>query len=61
VNTKARARLINLMSRMNQKLEPAGNTRVYFFSIYSKPLILVKVLQGVSARFRPKNKGAAKK
>jgi general secretion pathway protein D len=44
---KARQRLINLITRMDQELESSGNTRVIFLN-YAKAEDLVKVLQGVS-------------
>lgn len=47
-DSKARARLINLIERMDQELETSGNTRVIFVN-YAKATDLVKVLQGVSA------------
>ncbi|MFC3094102.1 type II secretion system secretin GspD [Alteromonas sediminis] len=47
-DTKSRARLINLIERMDQELETSGNTRVIFLN-YAKAEDLVKVLQGVSA------------
>lgn len=44
---KARARLVNLIERMDQELESSGNTRVIFLN-YAKAKDLVTVLQGVS-------------
>ena len=58
-DTKARARLINLIKRMDQELETSGNTRVIFLN-YSKAEDLVKVLQGVSASIQAEEQGAAK-
>lgn len=58
-DTKARARLINLIERMDQELETSGNTRVIFLN-YSKATELVKVLQGVSASIQAEEQGAAK-
>jgi general secretion pathway protein D len=58
-DTKARARLINLIERMDQELETSGNTRVIFLN-YSKAADLVKVLQGVSASIQAEEQGAAK-
>lgn len=45
---KARQRIVNLITRMDQELETSGNTRVIFLN-YAKAEDLVKVLQGVSA------------
>jgi general secretion pathway protein D len=58
-DTKARARLINLVQRMDQELQTSGNTRVIFLN-YSKAADLVKVLQGVSASIQAEEQGAAK-
>ncbi|WP_407669396.1 type II secretion system secretin GspD [Paraglaciecola hydrolytica] len=58
-DTKARARLVNLIKRMDQELETSGNTRVIFLN-YSKAADLVKVLQGVSASIQAEEQGAAK-
>jgi general secretion pathway protein D len=58
-DTKGRARLINLIERMDQELETSGNTRVIFLN-YSKAADLVKVLQGVSASIQAEEQGAAK-
>ncbi|MDP5030416.1 MAG: type II secretion system secretin GspD [Paraglaciecola sp.] len=58
-DTKARARLVNLIERMDQELETSGNTRVIFLN-YSKAEDLVKVLQGVSASIQAEEQGAAK-
>ena len=58
-DSKARARLVNLIQRMDQELETSGNTRVIFLN-YSKAEDLVKVLQGVSASIQAEEQGAAK-
>ncbi|WP_340678377.1 type II secretion system secretin GspD [Paraglaciecola sp.] len=58
-DTKARARLINLVERMDQELQTSGNTRVIFLN-YSKAEDLVKVLQGVSASIQAEEQGATK-
>jgi general secretion pathway protein D len=58
-DTKSRARLINLIERMDQELETSGNTRVIFLN-YSKAADLVKVLQGVSASIQAEEQGAGK-
>ena len=58
-DTKSRARLVNLIKRMDQELETSGNTRVIFLN-YSKAEDLVKVLQGVSASIQAEEQGAAK-
>ena len=58
-DTKARARLVNLIQRMDQELETSGNTRVIFLN-YSKATDLVKVLQGVSASIQAEEQGASK-
>lgn len=55
-DTKARQRLINLITRMDQELETSGNTRVIFLN-YSKAEDLVKVLQGVSASMQAEAQG----
>ena len=47
-DVKARQRLINLITRMDQELESNGNTRVINLN-YAKAEDLVQVLQGVSA------------
>ncbi|MFT6330010.1 MAG: general secretion pathway protein D [Bermanella sp.] len=53
---KARQRLINLVSRMDQELETNGNTRVISLN-YAKAEDLVNVLQGVSAGIQADNQG----
>ncbi|MFT4731969.1 MAG: general secretion pathway protein D [Gammaproteobacteria bacterium] len=53
---KARQRLINLVSRMDQELETNGNTRVINLN-YAKAEDLVKVLQGVSAGIQAESQG----
>lgn len=58
-DSKARARLVNLIERMDQELETNGNTRVIFLN-YSKAEDLVKVLQGVSASIQAEVQGTAK-
>jgi general secretion pathway protein D len=58
-DSKARARLINLIQRMDQELQTSGNTRVIFLN-YSKAADLVKVLQGVSASIQAEEQGAGK-
>ncbi len=55
---KARQRLINLITRMDQELESSGNTRVIFLN-YAKAEDLVKVLQGVSASIQAEEQGSA--
>ncbi|WP_205663235.1 type II secretion system secretin GspD [Alteromonas facilis] len=55
---KARQRLINLITRMDQELETSGNTRVIFLN-YAKAEDLVKVLQGVSASIQAEEQGAS--
>ena len=55
-DNKARQRLINLITRMDQELETSGNTRVIFLN-YAKAEDLVKVLQGVSASIQAEEKG----
>ena len=55
-DNKARQRLINLITRMDQELESSGNTRVIFLN-YAKAEDLVKVLQGVSASIQAEEKG----
>lgn len=55
-DNKARARLINLITRMDQELETSGNTRVIFLN-YAKAEELVKVLQGVSASIQAEEQG----
>lgn len=57
-DSKARARLTNLITRMDQELETSGNTRVIFLN-YAKAEDLVKVLQGVSASIQAEEKGSA--
>jgi len=58
-DSKARARLINLIQRMDQELQTSGNTRVIFLN-YSKAADLVKVLQGVSASIQAEEQGTGK-
>lgn len=53
---KARQKLINLITRMDQELETSGNTRVIFLN-YAKAEDLVKVLQGVSASIQAEEQG----
>lgn len=53
---KARQRLINLITRMDQELETSGNTRVINLN-YAKAEDLVKVLQGVSAGIQAESQG----
>jgi general secretion pathway protein D len=55
---KARQRLINLVSRMDQELETNGNTRVINLN-YAKAEDLVNVLQGVSAGIQAESQGGA--
>jgi general secretion pathway protein D len=55
---KARQRLINLVSRMDQELETNGNTRVISLN-YAKAEDLVNVLQGVSAGIQADNQGGS--
>lgn len=56
-DNKARARLINLITRMDLELETSGNTRVIFLN-YAKAEDLVKVLQGVSASIQAEEQGS---
>ncbi|GAC16340.1 type II secretion system secretin GspD [Aliiglaciecola lipolytica] len=56
-DNKARKRLINLITKMDQELETSGNTRVIFVN-YAKAEDLVKVLQGVSASIQAEEQGA---
>ncbi|MBT0587852.1 type II secretion system secretin GspD [Alteromonas oceanisediminis] len=56
-DVKARQRLINLITRMDQELESNGNTRVLFLN-YAKAEDLVKVLQGVSASIQAEEQGS---
>ncbi|MFQ3234572.1 MAG: general secretion pathway protein D [Paraglaciecola sp.] len=56
---KARKRIINLITRMDEELETNGNTRVIFLN-YSKAAELVKVLQGVSASIQAEEQGSSK-
>lgn len=58
-DVKARKRIINLITRMDEELESNGNTRVIFLN-YSKAEELVKVLQGVSASIQAEEQGATK-
>ncbi len=55
-DVKARQRLINLITRMDQELETNGNTRVIFLN-YAKADDLVKVLKGVSESIQAEEKG----
>ncbi len=55
-DAKARARIVNLVQRMDQELETSGNTRVLFLN-YAKAEDLVKVLQGVSASIQAEEQG----
>lgn len=55
-DAKARARIVNLIQRMDQELESSGNTRVVFLN-YAKAEDLVKVLQGVSASIQAEAQG----
>ena len=57
-DAKARQRLINLVTRMDQELETNGNTRVINLN-YAKAEDLVKVLQGVSAGIQAESQGGA--
>ena len=57
-DVKARQRLINLITRMDQELETSGNTRVIFLN-YAKADDLVKVLQGVSASIQAEEQNNA--
>lgn len=57
-DNKARKRLVNLITKMDQELETSGNTRVIFVN-YAKAEDLVKVLQGVSASIQAEEKGSA--
>lgn len=57
-DVKARQRLINLVTRMDQELETNGNTRVINLN-YAKAEDLVKVLQGVSAGIQAESQGGA--
>lgn len=56
-DAKARARIVNLIQRMDQELETSGNTRVVFLN-YAKADDLVKVLQGVSASIQAEEQGS---
>lgn len=58
-DVKARQRLINLITRMDQELESSGNTRVIFLN-YAKAEDLVKVLQGVSASIQAEGQSQQK-
>lgn len=58
-DVKARKRIINLITRMDEELETFGNTRVIFLN-YSKATELVKVLQGVSASIQAEEQGSTK-
>lgn len=55
-DVKARQRLINLITRMDQELESSGNTRVLFLN-YAKAEELVTVLKGVSASIQAEEQG----
>jgi len=55
-DNKARQRLVNLITKMDQELETSGNTRVIFLN-YAKAEDLVKVLQGVSASIQAEEQG----
>ncbi len=55
---KSRARLINLVKRLDKELETSGNTRVYFLK-YAKAADLVTVLQGVSASIKAEEQASA--
>ena len=55
-DAKARARIVNLIQRMDQELESSGNTRVVFLN-YAKAEDIVKVLQGVSASIQAEAQG----
>ncbi len=55
-DAKARARIVNLIQRMDQELESSGNTRVVFLN-YAKAEDLVEVLQGVSASIQAEAQG----
>jgi general secretion pathway protein D len=57
-DSKARARLVNLIERMDQELETTGNTRVIFLN-YAKAPDLVQVLQGVSASIQAEGQQAS--
>ncbi|CAI8194143.1 MAG: Type II secretion system protein D [Glaciecola sp. HTCC2999] len=57
-DVKARQRLINLITRMDQELETSGNTRVIFLN-YAKADDLVKVLKGVSESIQAEEKGTS--
>lgn len=56
---KARQRIVNLITRMDQELETSGNTRVIFLN-YAKAEDLVKVLKGVSESIKAEAQGASK-
>ncbi|MBU3020362.1 type II secretion system secretin GspD [Aestuariibacter sp. A3R04] len=57
-DANARARIVNLIQRMDQELETSGNTRVVFLN-YAKAEDLVKVLQGVSASIQAEEQGSS--
>lgn len=56
---KARARIVQLVRRMDQELETDGNTRVIFLK-YAKAEDLVKVLEGVSSSIQAEAQGNQK-
>jgi general secretion pathway protein D len=58
-DVKARQRLVNLITRMDQELETSGNTRVIFLN-YAKAEDLVKVLEGVSKTIQAEEQGGSK-
>ncbi len=58
-DVKARQRLVNLITRMDQELETSGNTRVIFLN-YAKADDLVKVLEGVSKTIQAEEQGGSK-
>lgn len=58
-DVKARQRLVNLITRMDQELETSGNTRVIFLN-YAKAEDLVKVLEGVSKTIQAEELGGSK-
>ena len=57
--SKARARIADLISRLDGELQSSGNTRVYYLK-YSKAEDLVKVLKGVSESIEKGNKSSSK-
>ncbi|MBU2978315.1 type II secretion system secretin GspD [Alteromonas sp. C1M14] len=56
-DAQSRARIVNLIQRMDQELETTGNTQVIFLN-YAKAEDVVKVLQGVSSSIQAEDKGS---